>query len=151
MYLSTAACSVIAQKTMPQHLTLITLGVKDMKASETFYSETLGWKKTPQSSEAIVFYQLRGIQLCLYPRDHLAQDAMTDPAGTGFPGFTISQYTRSREEVDRLFESIRNQGVKITVSPAETDWGGYRGYFNDPDGYHWEIIHNPHDPAWNEE
>lgn len=131
---------------LEQRLTIITLGVSDLKASEAFYSHTFGWTKTAQSTDDIVFYQLNGIQLALYPRAKLAEDARQDPAGSGFGGFTLAHNAKSEKEVDEIFAGLKNAGAAIIKSPEKVFWGGYSGYVADPDRYLWEIAFNPYLP-----
>ncbi len=128
---------------MEQRLTMIALGVKDLKKSEHFYTEILGWKKAKGSDENIVFFTLNGIQLALYPKDKLAEDALVSGAGSGFQGFTLAYNTHSEKQVDEVFAELKQKDVKITKPPQKTFWGGYSGYFADPDGYLWEVAHNP--------
>lgn len=130
---------------MEQRLTIITLGVSDLPTISKFY-EGLGWKKTKSSNENISFFKMNGILMSLYPRDKLAEDA-TLPATAapeeGFKGMTIAYNCKSREEVDRIFAFLKSKSVKILKEPKEVFWGGYSGYFVDPDGNAWEVAHNP--------
>ena len=128
---------------MEQRLTIVGLGVSDLAVSAEFYEQKLGWNQLSSSNENIKFYQLNGILLSLYPREKLAEDATVDPKGEGFRGFTLAYNTRSREEVDNLFEDLRNKQVTIVKPPEEVFWGGYSGYISDPDGNLWEIAYNP--------
>jgi uncharacterized glyoxalase superfamily protein PhnB len=84
--------------------------------------------------------------LSLYPRDLLAADAGVLPTGSGFAGFTISHNVRSATEVDALLEEIERGGGRLIAAGHEADWGGYTGYFADPDGFLWEVAWNPHFP-----
>jgi uncharacterized protein len=136
-----------AQKTtstMEQRLTIITLGVKDLKTSSEFYESKFGWKKTESSNENIVFFQLNGVQLALYPRTKLTEDATVSPEGSGFSDITLSYNTRSEKEVDELIENLRTKKVKIIKEPQKVFWGGYSSYISDPDGHLWEIAYNPY-------
>ena len=128
---------------MEQRLTIITLGVADLKTAAAFYENTFGWKRTPASNEHIVFYQLNGMLLSLFPKTSLAEDAKSDVMGTGFKGFTLAYNTRSEKEVDELIEKLRKQGVQIVKEPQKVFWGGYSSYVADPDGNLWEIAYNP--------
>ena len=125
---------------MEQRLTMVGLGVADLKVSAEFYEEKLGWKRSPMSQESIIFYNLpAGAMLSLYGREALAEDATVDPQGSGFKGFTLAYNTRSEEEVDEIIETLRSKGVKIIKEPQKVFWGGYSSYIADPDGNLWEI------------
>ena len=128
---------------MEQRLSIIGLGVQNLKIAEDFYINTMGWTKTKESSDDIIFIKLNGLLLSLYPREKLAQDANINSEGSGFKGFTLAYNTRSEEEVDTLFKKFESQGVKIVKEPEKVFWGGYSGYIADPDGNLWEIAHNP--------
>ena len=128
---------------MNQRLTIITLGVNDLKVSSQFYEEKFGWTKMKSSNEHITFFQLNGILLSLYPKEKLAEDAHVNPEGNGFKGFTLAFNTRTKEEVDELIETLEVKGVKIIKKPQETIWGGYSSYITDSDENLWEIAFNP--------
>ncbi|MBI1867351.1 MAG: VOC family protein [Methylocystis sp.] len=129
---------------MEQRLTVITLGVNDIDVARDFYSNTLGW--TPESDLGkIVFYDLGGYLPALYSHEGLAKD-ITAPFERKLPayhGFTLAYCTNSRAEVDDLFVKLREKGGIILKKPQEVFWGGYSGYFQDPDGHAWEVAHNP--------
>lgn len=129
---------------MEQRLTIITLGVSDLNESERFYSNILGWKNAGQSNENIVFYNLNGFQLALYPIDKLADDAKMKYTHLDFRGFTLAYNTKSENEVDLLFETLSKKGVEIIKKPEKAFWGGYSGYFADPDKNLWEVAYNPY-------
>lgn len=131
---------------MEQRLTLITLGVADLQAAADFYENIFGWKRSGNSWENIIFFQLNGIQLALYPKDKLADDATVSPAGTGFSGFTLAYNTRSEREVDELVAQLEEKGVPVIKRPQKVFWGGYSSYIADPDGNLWEIAFNPYLP-----
>ena len=128
---------------MNQHLHIITLGVRDLEASRKFYAETLGWKLSAAGNEGIAFFQTSGVVLALFPREELAKDAMTDPEGNGFSGFTLAHNARSEAEVDEIIADLKSKGVKIVKEPQKVFWGGYSSYFADPDDYRWEVAYNP--------
>ncbi len=128
---------------MEQRATIIGLGVKNLEVSTKFYQEQFGWKLLASSNESISFFQLNGILLSLYPRAKLAEDAKISHKGSGFKGFTLAYNTRSKEEVDSLFEDLKRKGVRIVKQPEEVFWGGYSGYIADPDDNLWEIAFNP--------
>lgn len=127
---------------MEQRLSLVTLGVKDLNASRQFY-EALGWNPG-FANEEVVFFQLGGMVLALWGRDDLAKDANLPHAPE--PGAIALAYnTRSRQEVDQTLVEAQQAGARILKQAHETSWGGYSGYFADPDGHPWEVAHNP---AW---
>ena len=128
---------------MEQRATIIGLGVSNLEASTNFYKEKFGWKLMTLSNDNISFFQLNGILLSLYPREKLAEDAKVSSEGSGFKGFTLAYNTRSKEEVDSLFEDLKRKGVRIVKQPEEVIWGGYSGYIADPDDNLWEIAFNP--------
>jgi catechol 2,3-dioxygenase-like lactoylglutathione lyase family enzyme len=128
---------------MEQRITFITLGVKDLQTSINFYENKFGWKRSQMSSENIVFFDLNGIHMSVYERGALAEDAMVDPVGSGFKGFTLAHNVRSEKEVDDLIEELRNKDVTIVKKPQKVFWGGYSSYIADPDGNLWEIAFNP--------
>ncbi len=128
---------------MEQRVTIIGLGVASLEVSNKFYKEKFGWKLIATSNEYISFFQLNGILLSLYPREKLAEDARVSAEGNGFKGFSLAYNTRSKEEVDSLFENLKSKGVKIIKQPEEVFWGGYSGYIADPDDNLWEIAFNP--------
>ncbi|UQN28566.1 VOC family protein [Brachybacterium kimchii] len=127
---------------MDQRITLITLGVSDLRRSTSFY-EALGWRG--QEVEETVFFQAGGMGLVLWSREKLARDSGVPalPSGDGFDGIVLAQNLRSAEEVDELIARAESAGAAITRAPAETFYGGYAGCFADPDGHLWEIAFNP--------
>lgn len=130
---------------MEQRISIVTLGVSDLARSREFY-ERLGWRSSTASSDAIVFFQAGGIALALYPQQELANDANVAPGGSGFGGLTLAFNTRSREEVDAVLCEAQGAGAKILKPAQEAFWGGYSGYFADPDGFLWEVAWNPFFP-----
>ncbi len=129
---------------MEPRVTIIGLGVKDLKSATEFYSETLGWKTTEASNENITFIQLNGILLSLYTREKLAEDAGVSHEGSGFRGFTLAYNCRTKEEVNEVFATLKKKKVTIVKEPEEVFWGGYSGYFSDPDDNLWEVAYNPY-------
>jgi catechol 2,3-dioxygenase-like lactoylglutathione lyase family enzyme len=128
---------------MEPRLTLVTLGVEDLDRAIAFYRDVIGW--SPASTDAgVAFFDLDGTILALWPHRDLAADAGLPHDGLGpYHGFALAHNARSRDEVDAIFASLRAHGVDVAKPPVETDWGGYSGYFTDPDGHHWEVAHNP--------
>ncbi len=127
---------------MEQRISIITLGVSDLERSHAFY-ERLGWRKSSASSEGIVFFQAGGVALALYPRTELAKDANVVAEGHGFPGITLAFNARNRGEVDTILTEAEMSGATILKPAQEAFWGGYSGYFSDPDGFLWEVAWNP--------
>lgn len=132
---------------MEQRLSLVSLGVVDLAASRRFYEQGLGWKVSSASNESIVFLDLGSVVLGLYGRDALAKDAKLPPSKPGpFGGFALAHNTRSKEEVDQVLADAAAAGAKILKPAEEVFWGGYSGYFADPDGHPWEVAWNPFFP-----
>jgi len=129
---------------MEQRLTIITLGVSNLKKSTDFYETKFGWKKSELSNEYISFFTLKGIQLALYERSELAKDATVNSNGNGFKGFTLAHNVKSEKEVDHLVAKLKEQGVEIIKEPQKVNWGGYSSYVSDLDGNLWEIAYNPY-------
>jgi predicted lactoylglutathione lyase len=126
-------------------LTAVTLGVRDFHASLRFY-EALGFaRKLRSTGDQIAFFDAGGVVLALYRWDELAQDAALEPrsVGTGFRGTTLAWNCASRPEVDAAFVRALAAGAHLLKAAQETGWGGYSGYFADPDGHPWEIVHGP--------
>ena len=133
----------ILNENMEQRLNIITLGVGDLKESIEFYENVLGWKKMDWESDNIAFFKLNGIILSLFPSDDLAKDATVKNDGKGFKRFTLAYNTRSEQEVDEIILTFEQKGVKIIKQPEKIFWGGYSGYFADPDDNLWEVAFNP--------
>ncbi|MFE9841623.1 VOC family protein [Streptomyces goshikiensis] len=126
---------------MEQRVSLITLGVADVARARAFY-EGLGWRG--QEVSGTVFFQAGGLALVLWGRDELARDGgIDDRSAGGFGGVALAQNVRSPEEVDAVVAAAERAGATVTRPPATTFYGGYAGYFTDPDGHVWEIAHNP--------
>jgi catechol 2,3-dioxygenase-like lactoylglutathione lyase family enzyme len=126
---------------MEQRLSLITIGISDLKRAREFY-EALGWKTEADEADDVVFFQAGGMIFALWDKAKLAEDsAVTE--GSGWGGITLAYNTRSPEEVDEVIEQARSAGATIGREPGETFWGGYSGVFIDLDGYPWEVAHNP--------
>ena len=127
---------------MEQRVSVVTLGVADLERSRRFYEDGLGWKRG-NKDEGVVFFQLPGAVLALWSRESLAEEAGFSRPGTGFGGIALAQNVRSREAVDALLAEAEAAGGRIAKPAAETFWGGYSGYFTDPDGHAWEVAFNP--------
>ena len=134
---------------MDPRITILTLGVSDLKKSTQFYTETLGWPKTSDSNDNITFLQLNnGMLLSLSPTEKLAEDAKltatASATSSSFRGFTMAYNTQTQDEVDSIFAFLEKEGdVTIVKKPEKVFWGGYSGYMADPDGNLWEIAYNP--------
>lgn len=128
---------------MKPRLNIVTLGVKDLQKSTSFYKDVLNWQPTKDSDEKITFFYQDGIVLGLYPLDELAKDAEISAERSGFSGVTLAINLDSKEAVDELYNSIIEKGGKSLVAPRDTFWGGYDCYFADPDGNAWEIAWAP--------
>lgn len=130
---------------MRQTLSFVTLGVQDLSRSRAFY-RALGWQESSGSRETIAFFSVGTVVFGLFQREALAEDANVSPVGSGFPGFTLAHNVESEEAVVRTLEDAVAAGA-VLVRPAEkVAWGGFRGYFADPDGFLWEVCHNPFFP-----
>ena len=127
---------------MNPRISMITLGVTDLEKSVTFYKEGLGFPRMDSPPE-VAFFTLNGSWLGLYARDALAEDAMVSSAGSGFKAFTLSHNVGSETEVDEIIENAVSAGAMLSKAPQKNSWGGYSGYFKDPDGNLWEVAHNP--------
>jgi hypothetical protein len=124
-----------------QRISLVTLGVADLARARTFY-ERLGWQG--QEIEETVFFQAGGLALVLWGRGKLADDAaLEDKSTDGFGGIILAHNVRSRVEVDDVLRAAADAGAEVTRPARETFYGGYAGFFSDPDGHVWEIAYNP--------
>lgn len=127
---------------MEQRVSLVTLGVADLERSREFY-ERLGWRRSMAKAEGVVFFQAGGMALALFPRHELAKDANIAPDGRGFSGISLAHNARNREEVDSVLAQAEAAGATLLKRAQEAFWGGYSGYFSDPDGFLWEVAWNP--------
>jgi Predicted lactoylglutathione lyase len=128
--------------TLSPHLHLVTLGVADVARATAFY-EALGWRRAEVSQESVTFIQLSGVVLALFGRESLAEDAGVAAEGSGFRGITLAHNADSAAEVDRIMAEALAAGATPVKTPEKVFWGGYSGYFADPDGHLWEVAHNP--------
>jgi uncharacterized protein len=127
-------------------LSLVTLGVSDLDRSIAFY-EALGFRRKAKKAQGVGFFQAGAIAFAVWPADALAKDAKARalPA-QDFRGVALAWNCRSEAEVDAAIERARNAGGTVPKAGQTTFWGGYAGYFADPDGHLWEVAHNPHWP-----
>ena len=128
---------------MKPRISMITLGVKDLETSIKFYRDGLGFPQIDSPPE-VTFFALNGSWLGLYGRESLAEDATVSSEGSGFPGFSLSHNVVSESEVDRTIEQAVSAGATVVKPAQKVFWGGYSGYFKDPDSYLWEVAYNPH-------
>jgi catechol 2,3-dioxygenase-like lactoylglutathione lyase family enzyme len=127
---------------MEQRVSVITLGVRDLRRARAFY-EALGWRTGAAPEDDVVFFQAGGLVVSLWDRARLAEDSGVEDGG-GWGGVTPAHNVRSPQEVDAVLARAQAAGARIARPGAETFWGGYSGVFVDPDGHPWEVAHNPH-------
>lgn len=134
---------------MKPRITLITLGVDDLERAVAFYRQGLGLDSggvvgTEFEHGAVAFFELQeGLKLALWPRTSLAHDSGLAVGARSATEFSLAHNVASRDEVDAVMAQARDTGATITKAAGETFWGGYAGYFQDPDGHLWEIAWNP--------
>jgi catechol 2,3-dioxygenase-like lactoylglutathione lyase family enzyme len=129
-----------------QRLTLVSLGVTDFDRALRFYRDGLGWRLWSGSGGDFAMFVLKGgMALALYPRPLLAEDAGLADAG-GFGGITLAHNVASQAEVDALLGDAVKAGGRLLRAAMQKEWGGYSGYFADPEGHPWEVAWNPHFP-----
>ena len=130
---------------MEPRISIVCLGVTDLARASAFYRDGLGLP-TEGDWKDITFFKLQGTWLSLYPRDLLARDAQMPAEGSGFARFTLAHNVRSREEVDRVLAEAVRAGARLVKPAHDASWGGYSGYFSDPDGFLWEVAWSPYFP-----
>ena len=123
----------------------MTLGVQDVGRARKFY-EALGWKASSASKPEVAFFNLCGIVFSLFGRGALAADIGISDSGPGFSGIALAHNERTKEAVDETLAQAAAAGATIVKPGQDTFWGGYAGYFADPDGHYWEIAWNPFMP-----
>jgi hypothetical protein len=126
----------------PQRITLITLGVADLAAARAFYAR-LGWAEHGESQPGIAFFQLHGQALALFGRAALAADQGRPDAMLGTGAVTLAQNFATTADVDAAFAAALTAGATALKAPEAVFWGGYSGYWADPDGHVWEVAMNP--------
>ncbi len=127
---------------MEPRISFVTLGVTDLPRAVRFYADVLGLPQLA-SPPSVAFFDMGRTWLALYPADLLALDAGVLPEGSGFPRFALAHNARSTDAVDALMSEVAESGGRIVKPARPTDWGGYAGYFADPDGFLWEVAWNP--------
>lgn len=127
---------------MTPRMSVITLGVTDMERAKAFYRDGLGLPAR-EDKPPVVYFALEGTWLALFPRGPLAGYAGVHDDGAGFDTVTISCNVDSEQEVDRTVRTAESAGATVTRAPSRVSWGGYTGWFADPDGHLWEIVYNP--------
>ncbi|WP_377510277.1 VOC family protein [Octadecabacter sp. R77987] len=125
----------------PQRVTLITLGVADLTRAKAFY-DALGWQAT-ERTEGVVFYQINGMVLGLFGLGPLAADQGRPDAPLGTGAMTLAQNFSTEAEVDAAYAQALTVGATALKAPEKVFWGGYSGYYADPDGHVWEVAMNP--------
>lgn len=128
---------------MQPSLSLVTIGVSDLSKVMAFYKDGLGWRTLSTPEDGVAFFQLSTVILALYPREKLAEDAGVPHEGHGFPGITLAHNVGSKAEVDSVMNTAKRAGGAIMKPAQDVFWGGYSGYFADPDGTLWEVAWNP--------
>ena len=128
---------------MEPRISIITLGVVDLERSLRFYRDGLGFPTTRRAESGIIFFKTGGVCLALYPYELLANDVSGDflVAKSKFTGITLAHNVRTKEEVPQILALAERVGGKIEKPAQPTEWGGYSGYFSDPDGYLWEVAY----------
>jgi len=128
---------------MQPRVDLISLGVRSVRASRSFYVDGLGWPVHREVPGEVLFVQVNhGLLLSLWDARQMQAEAATD-SPTGVPCITLSHNLGSAAEVDRVMADAESAGAVIVAAPQTQPWGGYTGYFADPDGYRWEVAFNP--------
>lgn len=129
---------------MKPKISIITLGVADLETSLRFYRDGLGLPTHGyQEGAAIVFFELQGTWLALYPKANFVEEADVQYSDTGTPTLTLAHNVASPAQVDAVLQEAAAAGATIVKPAGDAFWGGYSGYFSDPDGYLWEVAHNP--------
>jgi catechol 2,3-dioxygenase-like lactoylglutathione lyase family enzyme len=127
---------------MKPKMSIVTLGVQDVRRAVAFYL-ALGFPPHRDTEGDHVMFRLEGTWLAVFPRDGLAADATVPADGGGFSGVTLAHCVASKAAVDATIEEARRAGARVVKPGSDVEWGGYSGYFADPDGHLWEIAWNP--------
>lgn len=126
---------------MKPRISMITLGVRDLEVAVRFYQQGLGFPRM-DSPPGVAFFTLNGTWLGLYGREALADDANVPAIGEGFESFALAHNVHSQVEVDAVVDQAVSAGATLVKKPQKAFWGGYSGYFKDPDGHLWEVAYN---------
>lgn len=127
---------------MKSRISMVSLGVKDLERSVRFYRDGLRFPML-DSPPGVAFFKLNGTWLGLSDRDSLAKDAGVSPEGNGYSGINLAHNVTSEREVSEVLEQAVAAGATLIKTAQKADWGGFHGYFQDPDGHIWEVAHNP--------
>ncbi len=127
---------------MEQRISFITLGVADLARSRAFY-HALGWRESPAGQAAIAFFRAGSLVFALFEREALAEDASVSPVGSGFSAFTLAHNVPSEAAVLATLDEAVAAGGRLVRPADKVFWGGFRGYFADPDSFLWEVCFNP--------
>ncbi|WP_432800413.1 VOC family protein [Poriferisphaera sp. WC338] len=127
---------------MKPRISMIALGVENLERAITFYQNGLGLPKIDSPPE-VAFFNLNGTWLGLATRESLAGDAEVSAEGSGYRAFNLAHNVASEEEADEILQQAVAAGATIVKPAQKTSWGGYSGYFKDPDGHLWEVAYNP--------
>ncbi len=130
---------------MQPRVSMVSLGVENLERSRAFYEDGLGLPRLDFPA-GVHFFTLNGTWLGLAPRALLAEDAGVPADGSGYRGFSLSHNVHSEDEVHEVMAKAIAAGAREVKAPTRANWGGYHGYFADPDGHLWEVAHNPF--AW---
>lgn len=128
---------------MKPRISMITLAVRDLARAVQFYENGLGFPKM-ESPPEVAFFTLNGTWLGLYGREALAEDAMVSAEGNGFEGFSLAYNVSSEAEAEAVIAQAVAAGATLVKPAQKVFWGGFSGYFKDPDGHLWEVAYNPH-------
>ena len=125
---------------MEARITIVTLGVADVDRSIRFYRDGLGFSTQAKAGDPIAFFATEGVRLAVYPREKLAEDiGVAEGAGGEFGGITLAHNVRRKEQVEQVLALAERSGGRVVKPAQDVFWGGYSGYFADPDGYFWEV------------
>lgn len=130
---------------MEPRISLVTLGVDDLDRAVRFY-EAMGLKRNMNATDGVAFFQMGGLVLGLWGREHLATDAGISSGRGGFSGVSLAYNTRTEAEVDEVLDKAERSGGRIVKPAQRAFWGGWYGYFADTEGHLWEVAHNPDFP-----
>ena len=132
---------------MNPRISIITLGVEDLEKSLIFYRDGLGFPTTRKSESGVIFFQMNGTCLALYPYEELAKDVSDSfvVPRSKFTGITLAHNVRTKEEVAQILHLAERAGGRIEKEAQDVFWGGHSGYFSDPDGYLWEVAYGAFD------